>query len=68
MRRKLKIFCIKDKIQEYRQDWLDHVQRTPRRRLTRSALYYTPRGKRDRRRPRKRWLDQEAGTGLWPNP
>ena len=37
--RELKIFCIKDKIQKYRQDWLDHVQRMPRRRLPRAALY-----------------------------
>ena len=33
MRRKVKIFCIKDKIQEYQQDWLDHFQRIPRRQL-----------------------------------
>ena len=66
IRRELKIFCVKDKIQEYRQDWLDHVQCMPRRRLPRAALYYTPRGKRDRGRPRKHWLDKEAGTGLWP--
>ena len=39
--RELKIFCIKDKIQEYREDWLDHVQRMPHRGLPRASLYYT---------------------------
>ena len=51
MRRKVKIFCIKDKIQEYRQDWLDLVRRMPNRRLPRAALYYNPRGIRDQGRP-----------------
>ena len=66
--KKVKIFCVKDKIQEYRPDWLDHFRHMPRSRLPRAALYYNSRGKRDQGSCRKRWLDREAGSGLWPNP
>ena len=31
IRKELNIFCIKDKIQQYRQDWLDHAQCMPHR-------------------------------------
>ena len=49
--KELNIFCIKVKIQEYHQDWLDHIQRMPCRRLPKAALYYTPCRKRDQGRP-----------------
>ena len=45
IRKELKIFCLKDEIQEYCQDWLDHVRHMFRRRLLRAALYYNPLGK-----------------------
>ena len=52
----LKIFCPSDKIKQYRQVWMRHVQRMPRGRLPKAALYYRPKGRRDRGRSRKRWV------------
>ena len=50
---KLKIFCLSDKIKQYRQDWKRHVQHMPRGRLPRAAFHYRPKGRRDRGRSRK---------------
>ena len=66
--KKLKIFCVKNKIQEYRQDYLDHIRRMSVSRQPRIALYCISRGERAARRPKKGRLDHEAGTSLWPNP
>jgi len=57
IRNELKTFSLCDKIQTYRSDWKDHIQRMPRTRFPRAALNYTPKGRRDRGRPRKRWAD-----------
>ena len=58
IRKELKIFNLCDRIQEYRTKWKDHVQRMPETRFPRAALDYSPKGRRDRGRPRKRWTEQ----------
>ncbi|KAK9877518.1 hypothetical protein WA026_018626 [Henosepilachna vigintioctopunctata] len=58
IRRELKIFNLCDRIREYRNCWQDHVQRMTDARLPKAAFNYRPKGRRDRGRPRKRWLEQ----------
>ena len=52
--------------------WLQHVQRMDINRLTKQALQYKPKGRRNVGRPRKRWRDQlhleDQGTGNTPTP
>jgi len=40
---------------KYKQNWINHLERTDNTRLQKHALNYKPRGRRDRGRPRKRW-------------
>ena len=40
---------------KYKQNWINHLERTDNARLPKHALNYKPRGRRDRGRPRKRW-------------
>ena len=47
----------------YKQNWINHLDRTDNTRLPKYALTYKPRGRRDRGRPRKRWQRVDAGTG-----
>jgi len=49
---------IVKKIKQYQKKWLQHVQRTDRNRRPRQALKYRPEGRRNIRRPKKRWRDQ----------
>ena len=44
----LNILCMKDKIHEYRQDWLHHIQHMPHKQLPRAAIHYPAHGKRPR--------------------
>ena len=57
---------VKD-IKQYQEKWLQHVQRMDTDRLTKQALQYKPKGRRNIGRPRKRWKDQlhpeDQGTG-----
>ena len=59
-------------IKQYQKKWLQHVQRMDTNRLTKEALQYKPKGRRNIGRPRKRWRDQlhleDQGTGNTPNP
>jgi len=54
---------IQDVRAKYRQNWINHLERTVNTRLPKHALNYKPRGRRDRGRPRKRWQRVDAGTG-----
>jgi len=64
--RELKITPILDKLLEYRRNWIQHVNRMPRNRLSRIMKHYSPTGRRNHGRPLKRLRDfwiHETGTG-----
>jgi hypothetical protein len=48
---------ILDKLLEYKRNWIQHVNRMPRNRLTRIMKHYSPTGRRNHGRPLKRLLD-----------
>jgi hypothetical protein len=49
---------IVKEIKQYQKKWLQHVKRMDRNRIPKQALQYRPTGRRNIRRPRKRWRDQ----------
>ena len=57
-------------INKYQEKWLQHVQRMDTNRIPTQALQYTPKGRRNIGRPRKRWREQfnfeDQGTGNTP--
>jgi hypothetical protein len=53
----LKITQISNKLQEYKRNWTQHVNRMPRERLPWVMNYYSPTGRRNHGRPLKRLLD-----------
>jgi hypothetical protein len=55
--KELKITPILDKLQEYKRNWIQHVNRMPRNRLSRVMKHYSPTGRRNHGRPLKRLLD-----------
>ena len=55
--KELKITPILDKLQEYKRNWIHHVNRMPRNRLPRVMKQYFPTSRRNRGRPLKRILD-----------
>jgi len=55
IRRELRITGILDKIDEYRRNWLSHLQRTPQIPL---KSHYIPQGSRTMGRVKKRWREQ----------
>jgi hypothetical protein len=63
---------IVKEINQYQEKWLQHVQRMDTDRIPKQALQYKPKGRRNIRRPWKRWRDQlhleDHGTGNTPNP
>lgn len=61
IRRELNSKPLLDAVTDYRIQWKEHVERMDEERIPRAALNYRPKGRRDRGRPRKRWI--EAGTG-----
>ena len=61
--KELRISGIQDVRSKYKQNWINHLERTDNTRLSKHALKYKPRGRRDRGRPRKRWQRVDAGTG-----
>jgi len=63
MRKELEISGIQDVRLEYKQNWINHLERMDNTRLPKHALNCKPRGRRDRGRPRKRWQCVDAGTG-----
>jgi len=58
IRRKLRITGVPDKTDEYRRNWLSHLQRMPRNRIPLKSYYYRPQGMRTIGRPKKRWREQ----------
>jgi len=61
IRKELEISGIQDGRLKYKQNWINHLQRTDNTRLPKHALSYKPGGRRDRGRPRKRWKCVDAG-------
>jgi hypothetical protein len=63
---------IVNEIIQYREKWLQHIQRMDTKRIPKQALKYKPKWRRHIRQPRKRWRDQfhfeDQGTGNKPNP
>jgi len=56
--------CIREKtgaqnivkeIKQYQEKWLQHIQRMDTNRISKQALQYKPKGRRNIGRPRKRW-------------
>ena len=58
IRRELWIKGILDKIDEYRRNWLSHLQRMPQNRIRLKSYHYRPQGRRTIGRPKKRWREQ----------
>jgi hypothetical protein len=58
IRRELQTDCILGKIDEYRRNWLLHLQRMPQNRIPLKSFHYSPRGKRTIGRRKKRWREQ----------
>jgi len=63
IRKELEISGIQDVRIKYKQNRINHLERTDNTRLPKHALNYKPRGRRDRGRPRKRWQCVDTGTG-----
>jgi hypothetical protein len=55
--KKWNITPVLDKIQGYKRNWIQHVNRIPRNILHRLIKNYTPKGRRNQGRPLKRLLD-----------
>jgi len=58
IRRELRITGILDKIDEYRWNWLLHLQRIPQNRIPLKSYHYRPQGRRAIGIPKKRWREQ----------
>jgi len=58
IRRELQITGILDKIDEYRRNWFQHLQRMSQNRTPLKSYYYRPQGRRTIGRPKKRWREQ----------
>ena len=58
IRRELRITSILDKIDEYRRNWLSHLQRMPQNGIPLKSYHYRPQGRRKIGRPKKRWREQ----------
>ena len=56
--RELRITGILDKIDEYRRNWLPHLQRMSQNRITLKSYHYRPQGRRTIGRTKKRWREQ----------
>ena len=58
IRHELRITSILHKIDEYRRNWLSHLQRMPQNRIPLKSYHYRPQGRRTIGRPKKRWREQ----------
>jgi len=58
IRRELRITGILDKIDDYRRNWLSHLQRMPQNRIPLKSYHYRPQGRRTIGRPKKSWREQ----------
>lgn len=48
---------LNSRIEQYRQNWINHLERIPDASLPKQILFYKPKGKRPVGRPRKSWTD-----------
>jgi len=64
--RELRITGILDKIDEYRRNWLSHLQRMPQNRIPLKSYRYRQQGRRTIGRPKKRWRETERIKGSDP--
>jgi len=55
--KELKTTPILDNLLEYKRNWIQHVNRMPRNRLSRVMKHYSPTGRKNHGRPLKRLLD-----------
>ena len=62
-RKELETSAIQDVRLKYKQNWINHLERTDNTRLPKHALNYKPRGRIDRGCPKKRWQCVDVGTG-----
>jgi len=58
IRHKLRITGILDKLDEYRRNWLSHLQRMPQDRISLKSYHYRPQGRRTNERTKKCWREQ----------
>ena len=58
IRRELRITGKLDKIDEYRRNWLSHLQIMPQNRVPLKSYHYRPQERRTIWRPKKRWREQ----------
>ena len=67
--KELDITPVLDKLQEYKRDWTQHLNRMPRERLPRIMKRFSPTGRRNRGRPLNRLLDtwDRNGSTKWLN-
>ena len=64
IRREIRITGLLHKIDEFRQNWLSHLQRMPQNRIPLKSYHYRPQGRRTIGRPKKRWREQfNSGDG-----
>ena len=63
IRKELEISGIQDVRLKYKQNWINHLERMDNTRLSKNALNYKSRGRRDRGRPRKGRQRVDAGIG-----
>lgn len=56
IRNELNIFKLMDKIEQYRNNWKEHVQSMKPGRIPKIILDYNPEGRRSVGRPKKRWI------------
>jgi hypothetical protein len=71
VRRELQTEFLLDKIDEYRRNWLLHLQRMPLNRVPSKSYHYRPQGRRTFGRPKKRWravVTLETERVKWSNP
>lgn len=58
IRHELNIFNLNDKIKEYREKWIEHLNRQPEDNIAKQSLNYKVKGRRSIGRPNARWIDQ----------
>ena len=66
--KELKIAPILDKLQEYKRNWIHHVNRMPRNRLPKVMKQYSPTGRINNGRTLKRLLDAWDRNGSTSGP
>jgi hypothetical protein len=58
IREELQIIDINSRISDCQIKWLQHLERMEQNRIPKLLLNYKPRGRRDQRRPCRRWREQ----------